>query len=257
MKHVGAFFVFAVILVTISGCGNDMATEPMPFASVESIAVIAPEEMQGKTGHLIEFLGTDGSGTVMTEAALAVRDTEVSDAVFYILIGHTSANGTTEVDETIRLLAEAEAVALVDAIPKGYAPIKTVWIGEGTPQVSHYLRIRTKPPTRDVYILVHLVFSQAHYDGFLAMVAKGPQIIGGVVEDTETTPAFTNWLNSDPTGQAPPPITEVRYVVASSTEPDIAKVREQQEILVRSAYGDNYQNDDALHRALRVVDRIE
>ena len=41
------------------------------------------------------------------------------------------------------------------------------------------------------------------------------------------------------------------------TDPNISSVRERQEVLIRATYGNNYQNDLALQRAIRIVDSVD
>ena len=69
-----------------------------------------------------------------------------------------------------------------------------------------------------------------------------------------------DWLQQAPDGPAPAYITEVRYAnnetIGTASEPNITVVRKQQEELVRAVYGNDYQNDRELHRALRVVDKM-
>ena len=78
-----------------------------------------------------------------------------------------------------------------------------------------------------------------------------------------STQDFVDWLSAplDPSGgPAPAYITEVRYagndLPGATTETDIHKVRKVQEQLLKGVYGEDYQDDQALHRAVRVVDRI-
>ena len=73
-----------------------------------------------------------------------------------------------------------------------------------------------------------------------------------------------DWLAAplDPAGgPTPEVITEVYVnpdtgVVGKRIEPNIGVVRKKQEELLLSVYGAEYQDDEALRRAVRIVDRI-
>ena len=246
----------AVLAATLFfiGCGGN--TIPPIFESPDSVTVTTLDAIQGKRGHLLQFLGTAGSNAVTTEAVLAIRDADVSSATFYILLRHSSADGQTSHDRIIRWLNAAKQVSVSPILPPDRAAVYRITIGKGTPQITHYLHILT-PNGGDIFLLINITLEKVVYDRFWEMVAAGPKVIGG-----STDTPFVQWLKQDPVGLAPAYISEVRNVIGpedfgANTEPDISVVRKKQEQLVRATYGENYQDDVALHWAIRVVDKID
>ena len=222
-----------MVVVFLGGCTPD------------SIEVTSEEAIQGKTGHLIK--GSLGGGDVATKTVLAVEGAAVTGAPVYVIFEHRSADGMTAIDTAIRSLNRATDIIPVDTVPPN---TRTFLFGE-TQQFVCHLRI-WEPGKPESYLSIRLPSWMS--DEFRDMVAKGPGVIGG-----ERDLSFVEWLRQEPVGPAPAYIEEITYVIDYPIKPielDIAVVRRQQERLVRSVYGDDYQSDLALHRALRVVDRI-
>ena len=199
--------------------------------------------------------------TNVAEVTLRVRAAGISSAPFFITV-RNRADDT--VGGAIRMLNTAKWVLVARERPDGYALLcthdATVRMGENTPISSHtrYILFETSQGDR-VCIELCISFDRAAYREFWSLVNAGPKVIGGTPPDDTTDPivqSFVDWLKQDLSGgDAPAYITEVRYV-SSSVEPDIRIVRKKQEHLIQSIYGERYQDDMALHRAIRVADRI-
>ena len=103
----------------------------------------------------------------------------------------------------------------------------------------------------------------AHRDGFRKMVGAPAQVIhlpGFPTIDYPDGPsrAFMDWLTAplDPAGGPTPEVITDVGEVNKYVESDIGIVRKKQEELLTSVYGTEYQGDEALRRAVRIVDRI-
>ena len=136
---------FFVVLSIGIGCTGD--TPPL-FESPDSIRVTTWETIQGKVEHLMEFQGSDGTSGVTIRAVLAVKEADVTDATFYVVITYTSSTGRTKIDSIIRSLSQATDITDLQDIPEGVVPVYTVQVGGENPQISFYLWVQTVNLTR-------------------------------------------------------------------------------------------------------------
>ena len=259
----GAVFswVGVVLLSLLSGCNF---TPPNLL-----IQPIHPQEISGQQGYLIT-LPTGGNDV----AAFRILNWDVVNTkpVFVLVIFDSSTDN--DVCTAISLLLQAKEIRIALQRPTGILPIqKTVSLVSDSATratLSRYL-ILTRQDGTTAYLEATLPNFTAE---FTTMVNKPARVltIRGLEEPPAPPPSdpnapsqeFMDWISAplDPAGgPAPPFITEVRYVgetpMGRKTDPDITKVQKRQEVLIQTVYGDEYHNDTALQRAVRVVDHID
>ena len=233
------------------------------------IQPIHPQEISGQYGYSI-ILPTGGSDV----AAFRILNWSVVNTkpVFVLVVFDSESDN--DVCTAVSLLLQAKEIRIALQQPTGILPIqKTVSLVSDSATratLSRYL-ILTRQDGTTAYLEATLPNFTAE---FTTMVNKPARVltIRGLEEPPAPPPPdpnapsqeFMDWISAplDPAGgPAPPFITEVRYVnegtFGGETETDIVKVRKKQEILLRAAYGNEYHNDTALQRAVRVVDRID
>ena len=226
------------------------------------IQPIHPQEISGQQGYLIT-LPTGGNDV----AAFRILNWDVVNTkpVFVLVI--FDSNTDNDVCTAISLLLQAKEIRIALQRPTGILPIqKTVSLVSDSATratLSRYL-ILTRQDGTTAYLEATLPNFTAE---FTTMVNKPARVltIRGLEEPPAPPPSdpnapsqeFMDWISSNPTGQAPPLITEVRHINPGWTETNITVVRKKQEELLHTVYGSTYQNDPALHRAVMVVDHID
>ena len=165
--------LFFALLVSM-GCGRDGVLE----APDGGITVTTLEAIHGRVGHLVEFtIGNSNIVGVTDQVVLQMQDSEVSEAVLYLSLTHTS-DGTTSVAELINLLKRAIDVSLVSSLPNGIKQRGGVILSFGDksdPSFMIYLRIVT--PTETLYWSVRGNLGTDRRDWFLTEVRKPPKVI--------------------------------------------------------------------------------
>ena len=233
------------------------------------IQPVSPHSISGQYGYSI-ILPTGGSDV----AAFRILNWDVVNTkpVFVLVIFDSESDD--DVCVAVSLLLQATEIRIALQRPTDILPIpKTVSLVSDSATrttLTRYL-ILTRQDGTTAYLEATLPDFTAE---FTTMVNKPAELL--TIRGLEAPPAppppdpnapsqeFMDWISAplDPAdGPAPPFITEVRYVndgatLGTPTEPDIVKVRKKQENLLRATYGNEYHDDNALQRAVRVVDRI-
>lgn len=167
-----AVALFVVVLFGI-GCSRDGVLE----APDSGITVTTLEAIHGSVGHLAEFTIGDNTVDNVDRVVLQLQDSDISDAVLYLSLAHTTER-TTSVSHLITLLKRATGVSLVPALPDGIKQQGGVILSFGDtsdPSFLIYLRIVT--PTDTVYWSVRGNLSNDRRDWFLQEVRKPPRVI--------------------------------------------------------------------------------
>ena len=182
-KCVRSVALFLALLFSI-GCSRDGVLEDPEGG----ITITTPEAIHGEVGHLVEFTIGDRTAPATDQVVLRLEDRDISDAVLYLSLAHTSGH-TGDLAELISLLKRATGISLVSSLPKGVKQAGGVILSFGTendPPFLTYLRITTVEGT--VYWSVRGNLGTDRRDWFLTEVRKPPKVVGvfrnGAVIDT-------------------------------------------------------------------------
>ena len=215
------------------------------------IQPIPPQEISGQYGY-ITILPTGGSDVV----AFRMLNWEVVNTkpVFFLVI--FDGESDNDVCVAVSLLLQAKEIRVALQRPKGVPhlqkKISLVSDVKTRKVLTRYL-ILTKQDGTTTYLKATLPDFSVEFTTMVNKPAELLRIRG--FEESEPIP-FIEWLAMDPVGPAPAMLTEVRYISSDQIETDIHRVREKQERLIQSTYGERYQDDLFLHRAIRVEDKI-
>ena len=171
-KGVRSVALFFTLVLSI-GCSHDGVLEDPD----SGITITTPEAIHGEVGHLVEFTIGDRAAPVTDQVVLRLEDRDISDAVLYLSLAHTSGH-TGDLAELISLLKRATGVSLVSSPPAGVKQAGGVILSfgaENDPPFLTYLRIITVDGT--VYWSVRGNLGTDRRDWFLTEVRKPPKVI--------------------------------------------------------------------------------
>ena len=167
-----AILFFALIGIGCSGDGT--------FERPDTFEVTTLEAVHGQTGHRADVMVAKEGEEVVRQMVLVVRDSDVSAAPIYIVIGYTSGaphstdQSTIDAVELIDHLHTAASVALVPSLPKGTKQKGGILYGGNT--LLCYLRV-TKP-SDTLYWSVRT--SREKIDEVFEHLAKPPKVLDTV-----------------------------------------------------------------------------
>ena len=251
-RAIRSYCGIVIIFGVLSGCDSippDILIQP-----------VTPEKIHGQVGYLIDIgIHRGSAGQPPETTAFRIANWGNSSPIFVRVI---HSNVSDDLKKILSHLGNATILGVSVDKPDNTPHLGGVFLGSSDTVVSWYVYVVDGAPASCKIIIK----TNDYTDAFHTMISKPADTILLQEDEEPDTPEdgpsqeFTNWLNSNPIGQAPPVITEGRYVndgtTGTATDPDINSVRKKQEEFLQSAYGSDYQDDQHLHRAIRVVDRI-
>ena len=184
LKKIRVIATLFSALISI-GCSSDGT-----FESPDSFEVTTPEAVHGQIGYRADIMVSKEGEEIARQVVLVVRDSDVSAAPIYVVMGYTSGaprstnQNAVAIVELIDALYTATSITLVPSLPRGIK--QKGGITYGGSMFLCYLRVTA--PSGTVYWSVRS--SQEKIGEVLEYLAKPPKVIDTKPTDEEdTTPA--------------------------------------------------------------------